>query len=126
MERWTNLHEEEEKQPKKGTITRGGELNGKKSETFQNQQERRNIWHWERQKLNVYISSFEISPPGIYTSVKGTKPKEVIEFWKNEWGGERRNEKRKLLDVLFSLTNNRNNTSVPPYQPYNRLNKTSP
>ena len=39
--------------------------------------------------------------PGIYTSVKGTKPKEVIEFWKNEWGGERRNEKRKLLDVLF-------------------------
>ena len=40
-------------------------------------------------------------PREIFTSVKGTKPKEVIEFWKNEWGGERRNEKRKLLDVLF-------------------------
>ena len=40
-------------------------------------------------------------PPEIFTSVKGTKAKEVIEFWKNEWGGERRNEKRKLLDVLF-------------------------
>ena len=74
----------------------------------------------------VHLFLFKISLPGIYTSVKGTKSKEVIEFWKNEWGGERRNEKRKLLDVLFSLTNNRNNTSVPPYQQYNRLNKSSP
>ena len=49
----------------------------------------------------VHLFLFKISLPGIYTSVKGTKPKEVIEFWKNEWGGERRNEKRKLLDVLF-------------------------
>jgi hypothetical protein len=32
--------------------------------------------------------------------VKGTGPKEVIEFWKNEWelGVD---EERKLLDVLF-------------------------
>ena len=50
---------------------------------------------------NVYIFPLSYPHPGIYTSVKGTKPKEVIEFWKNEWGGERRNEKRKLLDVLF-------------------------
>ena len=44
----------------------------------------------QKAKMCIFLPSSRYPHPGIYTSVKGSKPKEVIEFWKNEWGGVER------------------------------------
>lgn len=88
MERSENIYyyyEEEEEASKIRSYYEAQEISHR---NFQNHQENRNRAFDKLQKTEmcIFLPLSRYPLPGIYTSVKGTKPKEVIEFWKNEWG----------------------------------------
>ena len=90
MERSENLyHYEKEKEEEASKISNYYEGQEIIYRNFQNHQENRNraFEKLQKAKMCIFLPLSRYPLPGIYTSVKGTKPKEVIEFWKNEWAG---------------------------------------